>query len=396
MSKKLWLGVLFPFLLLSQHNRTTCLIDAPTAYTLPERTFRFSLSVTTPNAPFPARAPKIREPKYSKTDADLTFSYGFLENLEISGSIYTLENFALGLSYQVLKETDIQPAIAVGVHEVNWLRHTSSVGGGYDANGDPIGWDWDVECYPEMGLLPAENLSIFGVLSKEFLFEEEARIDTVKTPTAIYCYKYASVIPLFSIHIGLGRGRYVGYGPHSSWFNTDIFFGQRTESPKHEWALGLFGGIELFPGTSFSPAIEYDGRDFNMGASVGFLFEQYLIRLNASIDKWEAFFWGGGKYFHRLALGVELEIPTDTRATLKGTVYDEQINEPVGGALVRLPGTLAPSAMTDERGRYLIKGVPPGRVVVRIEKSGYTSREYELPIEPRKTIAARFPLRKTR
>lgn len=395
MIKKLWLGVLFPLLLLSQHNRTTCLIDAPTAYTLPERTIRFSLMVTAPNAPIPIPYPKTLEPRYSKTDADFSISYGLLENLEISGSMYTLGNYALGLSYQVVEETDIQPAIALGIHEINWLRHISSVGGGYDANGDPIGWDWDVEFYPQTGLLPTENFSIFGVISKEFLFEEAARTDTVETPTAIYYYTYASVIPLFRIHIGLGRGRYVGYGPHSSWFNTDVFFGTYRESPKHEWAVGLFGGLELFPGTSFSPAVEYDGRDFNVGASVLFLFEQYLIRLNASMDKWEAYFWGDGKYFHRLALGLEVEIPTETRSTLKGTVYDEQTNEPVEGVAIRLPGTPVPSTITDDRGRYLIKGVPPGKVIVRIEKRDYLSREYEIPIEPRKTMVTRLPIRKT-
>lgn len=395
--KKFWI-VLLPLPLLTQHNRTTCLIDAPTAYILSKGISRVSISGSVPDWPFSAREPKVLEPRHSKADLDFSISHGLLKNLEISVSVYTPKNYALGLSYQALKEREKRPAVALGIHEINWLRHISSVGGGYDANGNPIGWDYDVEYYPQTNLLPSENFSIFGVISKEFMMKEKVYTRSVVTPQATYYYKYASVLPLFRIHLGLGRGRYVGYGPHSHLFNTDIFFGSYKESPKHEWALGLFGGVEFAPGNYLSPVLEYDGRDFNIGFSSTFPYgEDFLVHFYLSIDKLEGYFWGQGEYFHRFALGMAIGFPLITTSTLKGIVYDVRTREPIGGAIIGFPNTNIPSATCDPiTGCYHIESVPSGKLIARVEKPGYITTKFELSIKPRKTIVADFPLRRRR
>ena len=386
----------FTTLLFAQHNRTTCLIDAPEAYILPHLTYRLSLAGSMPQAPglLPPQQRVREQPRYDVSDVDFALAVGLFDRVEVSLSMYTPKDYALGLSYQLLKETSKRPALAIGVHEVNWKRHISSVGGGYDRYGNPIGWDYDVEYYHQIqGLLPSENFSLFMVMSKEFWIGEETYLDTVVTPSATYTYKWKAVSPIFGLHLGLGRGRYVGYGPHSHLTNTDgWFFGTSKDSPKHDWALGVFGGIEFFPGGYFSPALEYDGRDFNAGISSRFLIAHRYIHLYFSVDKIESYFWGGGKYFHRLAAGIALQVPPDTSSALTGLVYDDVTNEPIQGAVVTLVNTRIPPATSNHSGRYLFERVPPKRLTIRVEKSGYIPRVFEVSIRPRRRAVADLPL----
>lgn len=385
---------LFVGLLFAQHNRTTCLIDAPEAYILPHLTYRFSLTGSMPQAPgvFPPQQGVRKPPRYDVSDMDFALALGLFDRVEVSFSLYTLKIWALGLSYQVQREGDRKPAIALGVHEVNTHRHISSVGGGYDTCGSPIGWDWDVEYYPTQGLLPSENLSLFMVMSKEFWIGGETYTDTVVTPSATYTYKWKAVNPVLGLHLGLGRGRYVGYGPHSSFTNTDYFFGTGPSSPKHDWALGVFGGVELFPGGYFSPAAEYDGRDFNVGVSSRFIIAHKYIHLYFSMDKIESYFWGGGKYFHRLAAGIALQVPPDTASAFTGKVYDDVTNEPIPGAVITLVNTRIPPTTSNYSGKYLFENVPPKRLTIRVEKSGYLPRVFEVSVRPRRRAVADLPL----
>ncbi len=65
----------------------------------------------------------------------------------------------------------------------------------------------------------------------------------------------------FEFTAGLGRGKFVGYGPHSSQPNTDLFF-----TDKHEnFAIGLFTATKFTVNKWLNLILEADGRDINMG-----------------------------------------------------------------------------------------------------------------------------------
>ncbi len=267
MSKKILLliGSLLISRIYADYTCTSCLIDAPKAYLLPHRTFRGVLSGS-----FALK----RGTKDPGIVGDIGIGYGLLDRFEFSFTMYTLTAYGLGVTWQVMPERDRYPAIAVGVQDVNWQRHVCSVGGGWDSEGNPKSWAMEVEYYhKKIGLLPTENFSFFSVLSKK-------------------------VHRFFLVHFGLGRGRFVGYGPHSGLFNTDLF-----SKRKHDWAIGAFGGMEFPVSYWLKIQTEYDGRDFNFGIEGYYdIYHFYL-----SLVKIESIFWGGKTCAPRLAMGFAVQ-----------------------------------------------------------------------------------------
>jgi TolA-binding protein len=70
----------------------------------------------------------------------------------------------------------------------------------------------------------------------------------------------------FELTAGLGRGKFVGYGPRSYMPNTDIFY-----SDKHEnFAVGLFLGTKYSINEWLDFLLEGDGRDINVGLQCEF------------------------------------------------------------------------------------------------------------------------------
>jgi TolA-binding protein len=113
----------------------------------------------------------------------------------------------------------------------------------------------------------------------------------------------------FELTAGLGRGKYVGYGPRSSLPNTDVFY-----SDKHEnFAFGLFLGTRYSITKWLDVLLEGDGRDINLGVQCelgrfqgevsltkfeGFIFgenEPHSVRLNSTFSFRLPFFEGKGK-----------------------------------------------------------------------------------------------------
>ncbi len=89
----------------------------------------------------------------------------------------------------------------------------------------------------------------------------------------------------FEVTAGLGRGKYIGYGPRSSLPNTDIFY-----SDKHEnFALGLFLGTKFAINRWFNIILEADGRDINLGITSDFgMFTGEISVLKLENSLWES------------------------------------------------------------------------------------------------------------
>lgn len=72
------------------------------------------------------------------------------------------------------------------------------------------------------------------------------------------------------------------------------------------------------------------------------------------------------------------EVRIEPAGKIEGFVLDERTGDPLAGAVVRLesrPGISSqPSTRADERGRFVLDGVPPGRRSVSAAVSGYATR----------------------
>ncbi len=184
--------------------------------------------------------------------------------------IYTLTDWALDIIYRVMPEIGGTPAVAVGIYDLTYRKHISSTGssppeGGYN---DDNSYYWDVWKAGDTTRM-IETFSLFLVASKHLSYQ-------------------------FILTAGLGRGRFVGYGPRSRLFNFDIFTGS-----KHNWTFGLFWGLTYIINEKYRVMVDFDGRDFN----IGFRYTQPMLAVNIAITKFEHFF-GSWKFSPRLGFSV--------------------------------------------------------------------------------------------
>ena len=152
------------------------------------------------------------------------------KHLDLAVTAYTVADYVLDMKYQLIGDGPGRFGLAAGVYDLGLSSHVSPVGHG----ATDVWPDWDYR-ENDVTVRPYENFSAFAVGS---------------------CRASRSI----RLHVGLGRGRFVGYGDRSKYLNTDIFFNHA-----HQWALGLFGGAELYVIPQVALVVEASGRDVNGG-----------------------------------------------------------------------------------------------------------------------------------
>jgi len=227
-------------------NRTTLLIDTPTADVMPPGALAISPIVT---------FPLIRSADNPGWEGGASLRVAPIDGLEVLLTAYTPKDYVLGLTYQLISgqplrvgllqllhildpwgtklhwEEAQQTSLAVGVYDVGIHSHVSPLGNGLD-NAWP---DWKYQDTTGRNIRPYENLSAFVVAS-------------------------VPITGLARVSVGLGRGRFVGYDGPNDYLNTDVFFKEY-----HQWAIGLFGGFELYLTPQVALCAEADSRDANAG-----------------------------------------------------------------------------------------------------------------------------------
>lgn len=205
-------------------------------------------------------------------DFTMVFRYGFAERGEVSISMYTPTTYALSVAYLLKEEQGNRPAFFCGIDDISYNTHLSTIG-----------------MKPEKGFLEEYNYhTYFGGRPPEIF--------------SVYIAMQKSLHPVFNIVFGLGRGRFIGYGPRSHIFNTDLFvLGEDYKKGNHSgWAFGaFFGGSVKFP-FGLELIAEIDGRDGNAGIKY---YHKYFTSTLA-ITKAEHFF-GTRPWSPRLTFGVE-------------------------------------------------------------------------------------------
>ncbi|MCK4526381.1 hypothetical protein KAW18_03350 [candidate division WOR-3 bacterium] len=149
-----------------------------------------------------------------------------LNQIDATLKWYSGADFSLDISYQILKQKNNLPSVSVGLDNLTYNQYISPIG-------------HDTVTYADEGYVPRPPEVASAYIAATKTFTES-----------------------FEMTFGLGRGKYVGYGPRSHLLNFDAFFDEEHENI----VFGLFGGLKFsVPGGGPSFIIETDGRDANLG-----------------------------------------------------------------------------------------------------------------------------------
>lgn len=325
-------------------NRTTGLIDMPIAEVLPHGTIRGGISIS-----FSDDSPNREE--------NFNFSFGLFDRVEASLGVLSREAVELNILYRILEEGTNRPAVAIGVWDITHKGYVSDPGYDSAAYSDELAYGTN---------RPREQFSGFCVLSK-------------------------SITSFARIHAGLGRGRFVGWGPRSKYFK----LGDQPNS-----AVGLFLGFdaEAMPGLRFFG--ELDGRDVNLGIR----YSKRWLRVDLGLVKLEHLLFNSSEYSPRLVLGSSVafplvkklpeEVPMEKlhlHGSLSGRVLDAESWEPIE-ASVKLIGTNILEYTDPTDGTFLVEDVTPGQYVVEVNAPGYRNKMFTISIEPNKVTGKDFYL----
>ena len=207
---------------LAAFNSPTLLYQTPTADVLPAGALAISAGPT-----FPLTKTSMN---VDYLEADLNVRFSPYRHLDFALTAYTFADYVLDAKYQILGGAPDRFGLAVGIYDIGLSSYVSPIGHG-TANAWP---DWK---HPSR---TTERFSAFAV-------------------TSIPVTRFAR------LHVGLGRGRFVGYATHSEYFNSDIFF-----DAYQQWAVALFGGVEVYVTPQVALVAEAGSRDFNTGVKVNY------------------------------------------------------------------------------------------------------------------------------
>ena len=322
-------------------NRTTSLIDIPKAEVLPHGVVKGGVSVS------------LSEDGPSREE-NFNLSLGLFDRVEVSLGVLSREAVEVNLVWKVLEEGR-GPALAIGVWDITTEEYVSDPGFGSNAYSDELAYGTN---------RAREQFSGFCVLSKK-------------------------IVPFASLHAGLGRGRFVVWGPRSKHFKV----GDEPNS-----AVALFFGVdaELWPG--FRLMGELDGRDVN----VGMKYSMQWFEMGFAVTKLEHFMFDSPDYFTRFVVGGSVNLQAFKRVPAKppvveaplagsisGMVMDGESWEPIE-ASVNVLGTdmIAYSDVYD--GSFSIEDLSPGLYVVEVAAIGYKVKTFSITVEPGKATVEDF------
>ncbi len=261
-------------------------------------------------------------------DFDIVLGGCFNKNIELYLKTYTLKDYALDFKYLILKGEGKKPSFAAGIRNITYRKYISPVGGS-EETAFP-----DDSDYVKVGGRPPEIGSIYGVIS----------------------FKPHSLIEM---SFGLGRGEFVGYGPHSHWFNTDMFF-----STNHPWGtFGLFMGAKIELKPYLFLMADFDGRN----ANIGLRYDSPMFQANIAWERVEQTI-GSSPTRIGVELSYKFSLAQQSR-TVIFNVKDKETKKPLEANII-FPDNKIHPLMTDSTGKTSI-ALTPGKYNVNIVKDGY-------------------------
>jgi outer membrane protein OmpA-like peptidoglycan-associated protein len=320
--------VLFYTPLHSDFNRTSAVIDIPTAKVLPHLAYRIgfdgSMALDTDHAK-------------DNFDENIHAALGYGNKFEGYLDVYTVGNFtaAMGFAHKFYEREDM--AFAWGVHHLSYAMDVSEVG-----HGDSVGWDDDLDYSTKENYKKPRELGSVYIVS-------------TFTPN-----------PFYDLTIGFGRGRYVGYGPHSKYFNSNLYHEQGDD-----WGIGLILGLALKPSRNLSFLLDLDGRDVNVGVKLHTMPYEFAL----AVTKAEQF---GMSFSPRLSASLSyIQIPQERKVkngNVVGTIMDK--DGKLQGGLVRLLNTDKPKVKVNpDKGTFQFKELKPDSYEVYVWSDGFIGQK---------------------
>jgi TolA-binding protein len=176
-------------------------------------------------------------------------------------------------------------------------------------NGNDFGLDLAYRFYEKENIALAfgiDNITFskyISTLGRDTTFIDETYTPRPPEAWSFYVVGNNKFNKYFELSAGIGRGRFVGYGPHSNMPNTDVF-----SEDKHEnFAFGLFLGTKISPKEWIDFILEADGRDINLGVQG----EKGIFKGTFSLIKIESLLWERGDNLQtaRINANVSFRLP---------------------------------------------------------------------------------------
>jgi hypothetical protein len=314
----------------------------PTAEVLPHKTF--GLFVT-------GKLPVDEE--IAPRDIDVSVAVGLFNRLNIEFASYFGGAYGLNLSYRFIDEENNIPRVAFGIDNVSLSKYVSSFGKGEDTR-------WENNVYRPRN---SEQFSAYAVVGKR--------------------------VGISNFSLGIGRGKFVGYGSWTSTLNSDYYMDEN-----HNDAIGLFFDWKLFNFKGLRPFFCVDGRNYNYG--LRFDYTHFSLKLNVITPngltgddlKNSLFDIGIGLYSKRI-FGEETY--TDI-GTLKGRVYDEKTVKSLK-AMITISGKNYYNTIETTTGSYSIR-LKEGIYNVHVSSEGYFWKEKTVSISGGGVLYCNFKLKK--
>ena len=297
-------------------------------------------------------------------DFTMTFRYGLGSKAEIALSMYHYTTYNLSFSYLLKKGEGNSPSFYCGIDNITYNTHLSTIGMG-----------------DETGFLEEKGYDLGN-----------------HRPWELFSAYFAWQQPLGSIAnfvLGLGRGRFVGYGKRSHIFNTDLFIvGDDYANPNvnaSAWAFGVFmGGSLRFP-FGLEMMMEMDGRD----ANIGMKYHHRIFTPTLAITKVEHF-WSPKPFSPRFTLGLEVSNRAAAEGPKAGSIEcvirDKTTKEPLLDAVVDIKEIN--KRYKAANGTFSLT-LPAGNYTITAIKKDYEKYMAKLSIKPGARTKAILSLSKT-
>jgi outer membrane protein OmpA-like peptidoglycan-associated protein len=252
---------------------------------------------------------------------------------------YDGSDFALDLAYQLAAENEGFPSLAIGISDLTYNKYISPVGS-------------DDKTYEDEKYLPRppEIASAYLVASKKLNENIE-------------------------ITAGIGRGKFVGYGPYSRYFNYDVLFDNKHEN----LVVGLFAGLQYSISKNISFIIEGDGRDANLGI----LYETNKFKGSLGFTKAEHLFVESEELLTpRINVNLSMKLP-DVKKITKGEleiyIFDMMTDEPLNGDVI-IKDDKEKILTVPMTGKLSYK-VDPGAYMLEFNSPDYIEKSLKLSIK---------------
>ena len=340
----------------AEFNRTSGLIDIPTARILPHLGYRIGADFSF----------MLKTGSYEQIFEEnmLKASLGLGDIFEVYFDIYTtpspwLEDpgsftAAIGFCHNFYNGQNLD--LAWGIHTISYSADVSEI-----AHGDSTGWHDDLLYNTADYKKPYEVGSAFLVST----YSLNNNID---------------------LTLGLGRGRYVGYGNISKYLNSNFY-----HEKGGDWGIGFFGGLEFKVSKNLSFIIENDGRDINVGS----VFKPLPWEFGLALTKCE-YFADWDEFRPRVAISLAY-VKAKKRpgpGIIAGTVLDTQHNPLI--AEIYTSDAVIPKKMSEpEQGSYKLSKIQPGLYEVYAWAAGYKQGKKVVEVSPDKTVYCDFVLEKS-